>query len=179
MTSYQGTTENTARANGISLPISTKVSYEIANVIRGKTTAKAVAFLENVITMDVAVPYKRFNSDVGHKPGNMAAGRYPIKASQNFLKVLKGAISNAVDKGLEESSLRVVHLCTNQGPAQWHYGRQRRRKMKSTHIEIVVAQVAAPSKKAPAKAKVAPVTEAKPVAAEKTEAPKAEGETSQ
>jgi large subunit ribosomal protein L22 len=180
MTSYQGTTENIARANGIGLPISTKVSYEIANVIRGKTAAKAVAFLQNVIAMDVAVPYKRFNADVGHKPGHMAAGRYPIKASTNFLKVLNGAISNAKDKGLDESALRVVHVASNQGPAQWHYGRQRRRQMKSTHLEIVVAQVSAPAKPKVKKAP-APKVEAKPVEAkaETTEAPVAKEETSQ
>jgi len=157
MTSYQGTTENIARANGLGLPISTKVAYELANVIRGKTATKAVSYLENVIAMDVAVPYKRFNADIGHKPGHIAAGRYPVKAATNFLKVLKGAISNAIDKGLDESVLRIVHISANRGPAQWHYGRQRRRQMKSTHLEIVVAQIVAPKKSVKSKPSVTTV----------------------
>ena len=71
----------TARAVGANLPISTKVCYEIANAIRGRNVNKAIAFLERVVNMKEAVPYKRYNGDVGHKPGKMAAGRYPIKAA--------------------------------------------------------------------------------------------------
>ena len=97
-TSYQGNMEKTARAVGTNLPISTKVSYEIANAIRGKDAKKTVSYLENVVALKQAVPYKRYNMDVGHKPGKMAAGRYPVKAASNFIKVLKNAIANAVNK---------------------------------------------------------------------------------
>lgn len=162
-TSYQGNMEKCAVAKGNNLSISWKASYEIANAIRNKDVKKVIAFLERVIVKKQAVPYKRFNSDVGHRPGKMASGRYPIEAATKILAVVKNAVSNAKDKGLDDSSLELVHVSTCQGPGQWHYGRQRRRKMKSTHIDVVVKEVASskPAKKEVKKAEAKPKTEAK------------------
>lgn len=47
-----------------------------------------------VINQKKAVPYKRFNKDVGHKKG-IGPGRYPIKASGVILSLVKLAESNA------------------------------------------------------------------------------------
>ncbi|MFW6263281.1 MAG: 50S ribosomal protein L22 [Thermotogota bacterium] len=162
-TAYQGNMEKCAIAKGGNFSISPKVSYEIGNMLRGKNSLKAVAFLERVISMEEAVPYKRFNSDVGHRKGNMASGRYPIKAAKVFLALLKSAISNAIDKGLNEEALKVIHVCANKGAGQWHYGRQRRRQMKSTNLEIVVMETEAPKKTVKkTDVKAEPKVEAKP-----------------
>lgn len=164
-TSYQGKAEKCARAMGTNMPISHKVSYEIANALRGKDVDKAIRYLEDVIAMKRAIPFKRYNRDVGHKPGKMGAGRYPIKASKHFLHVLKGAKSNAADKALNVDSLVIVHIAASKGAGQWHYGRQRRRQMKATNLDIVVEEV---ENKKPAAKKVAKV--------EKKEPPKAKVE---
>ena len=139
-TSYQGNLEKTAKAKGVNMPISRKAGYEIANVIRGKSTKKAVAFLEYVVGLKEPVPYKRFNDNVGHKRG-MAAGRYPSKAAKHILYVLNNAIKNAEDQGLQSDSLVVVHISVQQGEGQWRHGRQRRRQMKAAHVDIVVQEV--------------------------------------
>lgn len=139
-TSYQGNMEKAAIASGRNLPVSWKVAYEIGNAVRGKSIEKVIAFLERVIAGTEAVPYKRFNSDVGHKPGKIAAGRYPIKAAEYVLNLVKSARSNAEDKGLDLEILQLVHFSSGRGSSQWRYGRQRRRKMKSTHIDVVVAE---------------------------------------
>ncbi len=143
VTAYQGSMDNCALAKGVNLSMSWKVGYEIANQIRGKEIKKAIALLERVIEKKEAVPYKRYNSDVGHKPGNIAAGRYPAKASTFILKVLKSAVGNAIDKGLNEESLVLIHIAVSKGSSQWHYGRKTRRQFKSANLDIVLKEVAA------------------------------------
>ena len=161
-----------ARAMGKDLPISSKVSIEICNLLRNKKLDKAKALLERVIAQKEAVPYKRFNMDIGHKKST-GPGRYPIKAATHILSTLKSAENNASFAGLG-SDLIIRHLSAQRAAAPWHYGRARRRKMKRTHIEVVLeektqSKKAKPveSKKAEAKAK-----EVKPKV--NKEAPKAE-----
>ena len=47
--------------------------------------------------------------------------------------------ANARSKGLDIPSLVVGSILAKKGAPSWHYGRQRRRRMKRTHIEVVVA----------------------------------------
>ncbi|MBR9703763.1 50S ribosomal protein L22 [Candidatus Woesearchaeota archaeon] len=137
---YNGPEEGTARAVHIDAPISTKVAIEISNYLRGRSTVKAKAILERVLAYKEAIPYKRFTDGVGHKPGLIAAGRYPQKAAEVFLKLITLAETNAHNKGLAEE-LMISHLLGHKASAQWHFGRQRRRKMKRTHVEIVLKEM--------------------------------------
>jgi large subunit ribosomal protein L22 len=141
--------ENMARAKGDSLPVSTKQSCEICTFIRGRKLSTAKRMLSDVIAMKRAVPFKRFNDNVGHRKGGVGPGRYPIKASAEILKVVEACEANAQFKGLDTASLSIVHANANFASRPWHYGRQSRRKMKRTHIEIVAAE----SKEKDAKAK--------------------------
>ncbi|MCF7861106.1 50S ribosomal protein L22 [Candidatus Woesearchaeota archaeon] len=133
--------EHMVSAIGRNLPISTKQSIEISNFIRGKTALKAKDILARVIKKEIAVPYKRFNADVGHKPG-IAAGRYPMKACGEILKVLNNAIANAQFKGMNADDLIIRHLAAQKASGAWHFGRKRRRKMKRSHLELVLEEVA-------------------------------------
>ena len=83
----------TARAMARSLKVSPKHCVEICSAIRGMDVAKAKAYLNDVIEMKKAVPFKRHNRDVGHRKGmkGWAAGRYPVKAAAQILKVLENA----------------------------------------------------------------------------------------
>ena len=134
------------RAVGRSLPISTKVSIEICNFLRKRQLQNAKKILERVITKDQAIPYKRFNMDVGHKSGKIASGRYPKKASTEILNIMKNVEANAQMKGFNTNNLQIIHLCAHKASRPWHHGRQRRQLMKRTHIEVVVAEVAQKAK---------------------------------
>ena|SRR3989344_2509021 len=129
-----------AIAVGKSLAISKKHSVEICSFLRGRTSEKGKMLLERVLTLKTAVPIKKFNRHVAHKPGKMAAGRYPINATEAILNLLKTAEANAEVKGLSQP-LIIKEAIANQGSRGWHPGRQRRRKTKSTHIKITLESV--------------------------------------
>ena len=139
--------ENIARAVGVALPISTKQSIEICNFIRQISLGKAKQRLIDVMNKKVAVPFKKFNDNIGHKKGKVAAGRYPEKSCSQILKLLESVEANAQFKGLNTSNLVITHICAQKAARPWHYGRQRRRKMKRTNIEIMVEEKAVEKKK--------------------------------
>lgn len=132
--------EHFATAKSVNLPISTKQSVEIASFIRGKLLQKAKMLLQEVTEHKKAVPYKRYNRDTGHKPGKIAAGRYPEKAISYFMKLLNTVEANAEDKGLDSKNLIIIEMKADKGTQQWHQGRQRRRRMKNTHLYVKVAE---------------------------------------
>lgn len=134
------TNEKIAKAYGSALPISTKVSIEICNFIRGKNLNKSIALLKRVLELKEAVPYKRFDNDIGHKPG-IGAGRYPQKASTHIIRLLESVKANAQAKNLDTDNLKIIFLVANKGSRPWRYGRQRRRKAKRTHIIIHVEEI--------------------------------------
>ena len=129
-------TENSAKAVGISLPISKKESILVCQAIRGKNVQKAKKFLEDVIAIKTPVPYTRYNDNIGHKPG-MCSGRYPVNVCKQVLKILKSAEANAQFKGLSTGNLIIRHASAQKGPTSFRYGR-RRSKTKRAHIELVV-----------------------------------------
>ena len=131
-------TEHQASVRMNNLPISTKHCVEISNYLRYKNTNLAKKFLEDVSTLKKAVPFKRFNRDRGHKPG-MAAGRYPQKAAKEFLRLIKSAVSNAQDKGLNTSNLKIVKIMANKASVPLTGGRNRH-GTKRTHLEIIVKE---------------------------------------
>ncbi len=130
-----------AIVNAKNLRISTKKSCEVCNFIRGKTTEKAKRLLLEVIDMKKAVPYKKFLGDTPHRRGNMAAGRYPIKTCKEILMVIESGEANARNKGLG-SNLIISHISAHKAGNQFHYGRKLRTKMKNTHINLIVKELA-------------------------------------
>ncbi|MBW2966034.1 50S ribosomal protein L22 [Candidatus Woesearchaeota archaeon] len=139
--------EDIAKAVGVALPISTKQSIEICALIRRRSLAKAKKRLIDAINKKSAIPFKRFNDNIAHKKGNIAAGKYPEKACTHILKLLEAVEANAQFKGLNTSNLLITHICAHKAGGQWHYGRQRRRKMKRTTVEVVVKEAAEKEKK--------------------------------
>ena len=131
--------ENIAKAYGSALSISTKKSIEICNSIRGKPVQKAKNFLEAVIKKEKAVPIKRFGRDTAHKK-EIGAGKFPIVAADQTLKLIQSAESNAQNKGLDVKKLVIEHINANKASQPWHYGRKRRSRMKRTHIQIVLKE---------------------------------------
>lgn len=138
--SFKNTNDNMAKAYGRDLSISTKHSVEICNRLRGKQLDKAKSMLEKVIAMEQPIKMTRHVGDLGHKRG-IGPGRYPVNAAKGILAILKSAESNALNKGLSTADLQIIHVAAHRAARPWHYGRQRRRKMKRTHIEIVLSEI--------------------------------------
>ena len=131
-----------ARILGKDLSISTKKSIELCSFIRNKSTKQAKIILENVIVMKQAVPFKRFKMEIPHRSPGLGPAKYPIKVAKEFLRLIKEVEANAQNKGLDTNNLIFKTLVANKASRPWHFGRQRRTKMKRTHIEIVVQEKA-------------------------------------
>ncbi len=141
-----------ARAMGVSLPISAKKSVELCSFIRGKGLNKAMRLVQGVIDEKIAVPFRKYaKGGTGHKPG-IGPGRYPVKVCEDVLKLLKQVQANARNKGLDSANLVISNILANKAGMAWHYGRQRRRRMKRTHIEVVVCEAAPEKREAARKA---------------------------
>ena len=134
-----------SRAYGRALSISTKKSVEVCNWIKGKSLSSALKMLEDVVAMRKAVPYSRFNQELAHQRAT-GPGGFPINVAKNVILILKSAEANASAKGLNTSSLKIVHICAHLGSRPFRHGRKRRVKAKRTHIEVVLQEVASKSK---------------------------------
>src|SRR3990167_3450250 len=133
--------EHMARVIGVALPISFKQSVEICRFIKNKNVNDAKKLLQNVVGKKLAVPFKRYNWDLGHKK-KIGPARYPEKASKEFIKLIENVEANAQFKGLNTSSLVISHVSAHKAGKTWHFGRKSRRRMKRTNVEIIVEETA-------------------------------------
>lgn len=133
--------EHMARAVGIALPISFKQSVEVCNFIKNRNVGIAKKLLQNVVDKKAAVPFRRYNWDLGHKK-KIGPGRYPENTSKEFIRLIEGVEANAQFKGLNTSNLVITHVSAHKAGKAWHFGRKSRRRMKRTNIEIVVEEKA-------------------------------------
>jgi large subunit ribosomal protein L22 len=90
---------------------------EICRAIKGKKLEKAKEYLRRVIEGNRAVPFRRYKKGVAHRKGitKAYAGRYPVKAASQILKVLEDAQSNAEYKGLNVEKLFIKHIAARRG----------------------------------------------------------------
>ncbi|MBS3114597.1 50S ribosomal protein L22 [Candidatus Woesearchaeota archaeon] len=133
--------EHMARALGMALPVSFKQSVEICRFIKNKNINDAKEMLQSVVRGKTAIPFKRFDFDLGHKK-KIGPGRYPQKASGEFIRLIENVESNAQFKGLNTSNLVIAHVSAHKSGKTWHFGRKSRRRMKRTNVEIIVEETA-------------------------------------
>lgn len=89
-----------ALANGTDLHASPKELFAICNMIRGRKIDTAIKMVEEVLMFKRVV--KMNNREVPHQHGKgVMAGRYPLKACQEALNLLKHLRANAVYNELE------------------------------------------------------------------------------
>ena len=137
--------DTTAKALGREMPVSPKFAREVAGMIRGMKVDTARQALEDVIDKKRAVPLKRYNKRVSHKPG-VGPGRYPVKASKAILGVLDSAASNAEYKGLTPSDMAITTISIARGRiipghmARAH-GRATQSNQDTVNIEIIIEEV--------------------------------------
>jgi ribosomal protein L22 len=123
-----------AIANGISVPVSTKDAVFICKFIKNKSIDKALADLDDVMHFKRAIP---MTGEIPHRKGKgMMSGRYPIRAIEHFVILLKTLKANANVNGVEEPI--IVEAVPNK--ASRPYGRFGAVKRKRTHIKIRVVE---------------------------------------
>ena len=126
--------KTSAVVNAQNLPISTKYSAAICEFIRNKKIENAIADLEQVLVLKKAVPMK---GEIPHRKGKgMMSGRFPKKATQNFIKILKNLLANANHNSLEDPI--IVEAIANIGARP--YGKFGRVRRKRTHVKIKVKE---------------------------------------
>jgi large subunit ribosomal protein L22 len=109
--------EKTVKASGREVRVSHKSASEICRTIKRMMLNQAKQYLRDVLDKKQAVPFRRFKKKAGHRHGleKAYAGRYPVKASKQILKVLEGAEANAEYKGLDTDRLRIIHASAYPG----------------------------------------------------------------
>ncbi len=144
------TGDDIARGKANELNMSPKHSIEIATFIRHQHVNDAIAYLNQVVTLKKAIPFRRFCRNVAHKrglPGNWDAGRYPVKASKAYIRLLESIKKNAEYIGLDPENLEIIHATASRGRAQKAFfpramGRATPKVRESVNLEIVVREVA-------------------------------------
>ena len=116
------------------IPISTKDSSAICDLIRNRRIEDAIKDLEAVLKFKKIVP---MSGEIPHRKGKgMMSGRYPQKASENFIKLLKSLNANSIYNGLENPI--IVEAVPNKGmKVMGRFGSVRKKR---TNIRIVARE---------------------------------------
>ncbi len=122
-----------AVVNASDLHISTKHSVAVCKFIKGKKIEGAIDDLEKVIIGKKPVPMK---GEIPHQKGIMS-GRFPKKAAQHFVKLLKNLSTNANFHEIENPV--ITEAIANIGSRP--YGKFGRVRRKRTHIKIVAKKI--------------------------------------
>lgn len=126
--------ERVVKAIGKNYPISKKHSVAICRFIKGKKIGECISLLEKVRMKKIAVPIKG-RAEVPHRKG-MERGRFPVKASFYFIKLLKNLRGNALVKNLDPESVVIKIAKADKGETPTRV-RRRGWKGKRTHILLI------------------------------------------
>jgi large subunit ribosomal protein L22 len=132
------------RASSREIEISHKHAREICAAIRGMNLNKAKEYLENVVALKQPVPYRRYKNEVAHRSQlqGFPAGRYPVKAAKEFLRLLDNLEANAEYKGMDLDRLTIMHASSYPGVkirrfTSRAYGRNSPKINTLVHVEVV------------------------------------------
>jgi len=119
---------------GRDLSISKKHSIAICNAIRYKELKDAQKLLELVIRKKKAIIMR---GEIPHRAVIGRGGRYPVKAAEHFIKLLKELRANAAVKGINDE-LIITKAVANKASRQHRSTRMAygRKKFKRTHVEL-------------------------------------------
>jgi large subunit ribosomal protein L22 len=139
--------EKTVKASGREIRVSHKSAREVCRTIKGMMLTQAKQYLRDVVAKKKPVPFRRFRKKSGHRHGleKAFAGRYPVKAASQILKVLGNAEANAENKGLDTERMRIIHAATSQGMKVKRFmpraqGRTTPHFDTPVHVEIVLEE---------------------------------------
>jgi len=120
-----------AVVNAHNIPISTKHSVGLCRFIKKKKISQAISDLQEVLKMKKAVPMR---GEIPHRHGRIMSGRFPRKATQEFIKLLKSLAANANYLGIENPIITKAVANIGERP----FGRYGIRK-KRTHVTLIAA----------------------------------------
>ena len=127
--------------------ISHKHAREIAVKIKGMSIETARDYLQDVIKLKRAVPFRRYNNEVGHKSDTgVMAGRYPQKAATEFVKLIDNLESNAEYRGMDLDRLKIINATVHKGRKIQRFtpramGRASPKVDILTHVELVAQEI--------------------------------------
>jgi len=140
--------DKTAIASGRDMKISPKAAREICRFIRGMKLENAKEVLQEVIDKKRPVPYFRHDKTVPHRHGvqGFDAGRYPVKAAGEILRLLESVGANAEFKGLYADRLKIRHIAAHRARVirdffPRAFGRTSPVSEHMTHVEVAVEEV--------------------------------------
>eukprot|EP01059_Diplonema_ambulator_P024165 TRINITY_DN39_c0_g3_i1.p2 TRINITY_DN39_c0_g3~~TRINITY_DN39_c0_g3_i1.p2 ORF type:complete len:189 (+),score=36.85 TRINITY_DN39_c0_g3_i1:55-621(+) len=109
---------NSAKAKAADMRVHFKNTWQVGRVIRGMAVVKAQQYLEDVILHKRCIPYIKFSHAAGRTPQakewGLTQGRWPRKSVELFQGLLKNAVANADQKGLDTKALKISHLCVQR-----------------------------------------------------------------
>ncbi|MEM3064828.1 MAG: 50S ribosomal protein L22 [Candidatus Nitrosotenuis sp.] len=126
--------------------ISPKHAREIAKMIKGLSIEKARDYLQEVVSLKRAVPFRRYKNEVGHRSDTgVMSGRYPQKAAKEFIKLLDNLEANAEYKGMDLDRLKIISAVSHRGVVIKRFtpramGRATPKNNTLTHIELVAQE---------------------------------------
>lgn len=126
--------------------ISHKHAREIAVAIKGMSIEKARNYLQAVVNLERAVPFRRYHNEVGHKSDTgVMSGRYPKKAATEFSKLLDNLESNAEYRGMDLDRLKIINATVHKGRKIQRFtpraqGRATPKIDILTHVELVAQE---------------------------------------
>ena len=127
--------------------ISHKHAREIAVKIKGMSIESARNYLQDVIRLKRAVPFRRYHNEVGHKSDTgVMSGRYPQKAANEFVKLLDNLESNAEYRGMDLDRLKIINATVHKGRKIARFtpramGRASPKINILTHVELVAQEI--------------------------------------
>ena len=135
--------EVTSKAAGREIPVKPKFAVNVCKAIKGKDVKKARLYLEEVVALKRAVPFRVHKTNIKHRKGGIGPGKFPVSVAAAMLRILNDAASNAEYKGLDPDTMYVWHAAAHRGaPIPGTMPRAQGRATawdKSTsHIEIVL-----------------------------------------
>ena len=137
---------NLVTARAVNLDCHHKHCYHIAKAIRGMNAETAVDYLEDVVQKKRAIPYQRRsrkgrggNTMAGHRKGKMGPGKFPNKASKEFIKLINSAMDNARQRydTIDPEDMVITHVAAHRGQVSTNWRpRARGRATPSNHYQV-------------------------------------------
>ncbi|KAK9292248.1 hypothetical protein L1049_020212 [Liquidambar formosana] len=150
--------KKSCKARGTDLKVHFKNTRETAHALRTLPLGKVKRYLEHVLALKQAIPFRRFCCGVGrttqrknrHSNGQ---GRWPVKSAKFIQDLLKNAESNDKVKGLNVDSLYISRIQVNRAQKQRPTYRAHRRinpyMSSPSHTELILFEKEEPVKKEP------------------------------
>jgi len=137
---------NLVSARALNLDCHHKHCYHIAKAIRGMNAEFAKEYLEDVVAKKKAILYQRRsrkgrggNTMAGHRKGKMGPGKFPNKASLEFIKLINSAMDNARQRfdDIDAEDMVITHVAAHRGQVATNWRpRARGRATPSNHYQV-------------------------------------------